>query len=109
MESYGGAVEEEVWGGVGVENRNNKELSMKKFPQKMQEHLIEFKENKQYIPPTNPRKRWEYIDLTDNLFPPVRHGFLQYAYESSIAFHDYARHVRSSQVFCFNLFSPLWV
>ena len=49
MESYGGAVEEEVWGGVGVENRNNKELSMKKFNQKMQEHLIEFMENKQYI------------------------------------------------------------
>lgn len=32
---------------------------------------------------------------------------MQYAYESSVSFHDYARHVRSSQVFGFNVVYPL--
>ena len=53
------------------------------------------------------RKRWEYLEFTDNLYPPIRHGFLQYAYKDSIAFHDYARHVRSSQIFCFNVLYPI--
>jgi hypothetical protein len=80
---------------------------MSKFPIRMQEHLIDFKENRQYLPYTNPRKRWEYVEIADNLYPPIRNGFLQYAYDDSIDFHDYARHVRSSQTFCFNLFYPL--
>jgi hypothetical protein len=77
------------------------------FPDKMEEHLVSFKENTQYIPATNPRKKWEYLEVSDNLYPPVRHGFMQYAYDSSINFHDYARHVRSSQIFGFNIFYPL--
>jgi len=77
------------------------------FSDDIQKHLIAFKENTQYLPPTNKRKAWEYLEVTDNLYPPIRHGFLQYAYEDSIAFHDYARHVRSSQVFCFNVVYPL--
>jgi len=32
---------------------------------------------------------------------------MQYAYNEAIEFHDYARHVRSSQIFCFNLLYPL--
>lgn len=78
-----------------------------RFGEEIQEHLINFKEKLQYLPPTNSRKRWEYLEVTDNLYPPVRHGFMQYAYDDSIAFHDYARHVRSSQIFCFNIFYPL--
>jgi hypothetical protein len=80
---------------------------MKTFPERIQEHLIAFKECRQYLPPTNPRKPWEYIEITDNLYPPIRNGFLQYAYDEAIDFHDYARHVRSSQAFGFNLFYPL--
>jgi hypothetical protein len=80
---------------------------MKTFPDRIQDHLIGFKERQQYLPPTNPRKPWEYIEITDNLYPPIRNGFLQYAYDESIDFHDYARHVRSSQAFGFNLFYPL--
>lgn len=77
------------------------------FSVDIQNHLVKFKEETQYLPPTNPRKKWEYLEVTDNLFPPIRHGFMQYAYRDAIAFHDYARHVRSSQIFCFNLFYPL--
>ncbi len=80
---------------------------MTDFPTQMQQHLIDFKENRQYLPPTNPRKKWEYVEIADNLYPPIRNGFLQYAYDDAIDFHDYARHVRSSQTFCFNLFYPL--
>lgn len=80
---------------------------MKTFSARMQNHLVDFKEKRQYLPPTNPRKRWEYVEIADNLYPPIRNGFLQYAYDASIDFHDYARHVRSSQTFCFNLFYPL--
>jgi len=64
------------------------------FPEEMERHLISFKENAQYIPATNPRKQWEYLEITDNLYPPIRHGFMQYAYDSAVSFHDYARHVR---------------
>lgn len=78
-----------------------------KFSAKMQKHLIDFKENIQYIPATNERKKWEYLEVTDNLYPPIRHGFMQYAYDASVSFHDYARHVRSSQVFGFNIIYPL--
>lgn len=80
---------------------------MKPFSEQMQERLISFKERQQYLPPTNPRKPWEYIEITDNLYPPIRNGFLQYAYDEAIDFHDYARHVRSSQAFGFNLLYPL--
>ena len=77
-----------------------------KFNEEIQNHLIDFKENKQYLPASN-EKKWEYLEVTDNLYPPIRHGFMQYASDEAIAFHDFARHIRSSQIFCFNLFYPL--
>jgi hypothetical protein len=41
------------------------------------------------------------------LYPPIRYAFLQYSYDNSIPFHDFANHVRSSQLFGINLFYPL--
>ncbi|MDR2916551.1 MAG: hypothetical protein LBV74_17275 [Tannerella sp.] len=45
--------------------------------------------------------------MSDNLFPPIKHGFLQYAYNSGMPLHNYVNHVRSSQIFCVNLFFHL--
>lgn len=69
----------------------------------MEDHLITFKEKKQYLP-TKSKKKWLYSDLSDNLFPPSRHGFLQYVYDNAMPLHDYINHVRSSQAYCVNIF-----
>lgn len=74
-----------------------------KFQEDLESHLIDFKSNIQYLPPTN-KKKWLYHDMSDNLFPPIKHGFLQYAYDSGMPLHDFVNHVRSSQMFCINLF-----
>lgn len=76
------------------------------FQETIEKHLIDFKKNKQYLPPTN-KKEWLYHDMTDGIFPPIKHGFLQYAYNSGMPLHDYVNHVRSSQMFCINLFFHL--
>jgi hypothetical protein len=73
------------------------------FQEKMENHLIAFKEEKQYLPSKTEKKRFLYSDLSDNFFPVVKHGLLQYIYENGISLHDYASHVRSSQAFGFNL------
>lgn len=78
----------------------------KRFQKEIEKHLIDFKINSQYLPPTT-KKRWSYHDVADNLFPPIRHGFLQYAYDSGMLLHDFVKHVRSSQVFCINTFFHL--
>jgi len=83
----------------------NKQLTP--FQKEMEAHLIEFKENKQYLSSPKLRDKIYYPEISDGLFPPIKHAFLQYAYDNSIPFHDYANHVRSSQMFCFNLFYPI--
>ena len=77
------------------------------FQKDMEKHLILFKESRQYLPPIHEKKRWEYLEVLDNLYPPARHGFMQYAYNSGLEFHDFAKHVRSSQVFGFNIIYPI--
>ena len=78
------------------------------FIEKMDEHLIMFKEEKQYIPSKSEKKRFLYSDLSDNFLPQIKYGLLQYIYENGIPLHDYVNHVRSSQAFAFNLlFFPL--
>lgn len=73
------------------------------FQEEIENHLIAFKTDHQYLPPTN-KKEWLYHDMSDGLFPPIKHGFLQYAYNSGMPLHDFVNHVRSSQMFCINLF-----
>ncbi len=73
------------------------------FQKSIEKHLIDFKSNRQYLPPTN-KKKWLYHDMSDNLFPPIKHGFLQYVYDKGMPLHDFVNHVRSSQIFCINLF-----
>jgi hypothetical protein len=80
---------------------------LNKFQASIEKQLIDFKENHQYLPPVHPKKRWEYLEVTDNLYPPIRHGFMQYAYDNGVEFHDYVKHVRSSQVFGFNIIYPV--
>jgi hypothetical protein len=77
------------------------------FQKGLEERLIEFKEKHQFLPSKNKYKLWQYFDISDNLFPPIKHSFLQFAYDESIPFHEFINHVRSSQVFGFNLFYPL--
>ena len=72
------------------------------FQKKMEEHLIKFKVERQYLP-SNSKKKWLYNDIADNLFPPIRHGFLQYIYDEAMPLHDYINHVRSSQAYCVNI------
>jgi hypothetical protein len=79
------------------------------FQISMEEHLLKFKELIQFIPGTNPNRRWEYYDISDNLFPPIKHSFLQYIYDNAIMLHDFFNHVRSSQVFAVNLIYPIWL
>jgi len=78
----------------------------KTFQGEIEKHLIDFKTDYQYLPPTT-KKRWFYHDFVDNLFPPIKHGFLQYVYDSGMPLHDYVNHVRSSQIFCINTFFHL--
>jgi hypothetical protein len=89
-----------------------KEINMSKysneFQEKVQGHLIGFKENIQYLPSKSEKKRFLYSDFSDNLYPALKHGILQYIYENGIPLHEYVNHVRSSQAFAFNLlFYPL--
>ena len=77
------------------------------FQREMDEHLIKFKEENQYLPSTNKKKSWQYANFEDNLYPPIKHGFLQYAYDNAVPLHDYINHVRSSQAFAINIFYPL--
>ena len=78
------------------------------FINKMDKHLIAFKEENQYLPSKSEKKRFLYSDLSDNFYPAVKYGLLQYIYENGILLHDYVNHVRSSQAFAFNLlFFPL--
>jgi len=77
------------------------------FQKGMEEFLVEFKEKIQYLPSINKNKMWQYSDIGDNLYHPIKHGFLQFAYDTAIPFHDYINHVRSSQAFGINIFYPL--
>lgn len=77
------------------------------FQREMDEHLIKFKEENQYLPSTNKKKSWQYANFEDNLYPPIKHGFLQYAYDNAVPLHDYINHVRSSQAYAINIFYPL--
>jgi hypothetical protein len=79
------------------------------FQNEILERLIDFKEKQQFLPGKNVKKKWQYFDISDNLYPPVKHSFLQFAYDNSIPFHDYINHVRSSQIFGINLFYPLLI
>ena len=76
------------------------------FQCKMESHLIDFKIGKQYLP-SKSKKGWLYNDIADNLFPPIRHGFLQYIYDEAMPLHDFINHVRSSQAYCINIFYPV--
>ena len=76
------------------------------FQREMEAHLLRFKIAKQYLP-SNSKKAWLYNDIADNLFPPIRHGFLQYIYDEAIPLHDFINHVRSSQAYCINTFYPV--
>ena len=83
-------------------------VSIKKFQEEIEKHLIAFKTNTQYLPPTT-KKKWLYHDIADNVFPPVKHGFFQYVYDNGMPLHDYVNHVRSSQIFCINTFFHLLI
>lgn len=78
------------------------------FQRTIEEYLIKFKEERQFLPPYSTKRKWQYGDFTDNIFPPIRHGFIQFAYESGIPFHDFINHVRSSQAFAINLVYPVF-
>ncbi len=73
------------------------------FQMLMEDKLINFKECRQYLP-SKSKKSWMYADFSENLFPPIRHGFMQYIYDYAIPLHDYINHVRSSQAYCINTF-----
>ncbi len=73
----------------------------------MELRLIKFKEEVQFLPSNNEKKKWQYFDVSDNLYPPIKHSFLQHAYDTAVPFHDYVNHVRSSQIFGINLLFPL--
>lgn len=78
------------------------------FIAKMDEHLIMFKEEKQYLSSKSEKKRFLYSEFSDNFFPQIKHGLLQYIHENGIPLHEYINHVRSSQAFAFNLlFYPI--
>ena len=78
------------------------------YQEKMERHLIEFKEERQYLRSKSEKKRYLYSDISDNLYPAAKYGLLQYIYENGIPLHDLVNHVRSSQAFAFNLlFYPL--
>jgi len=79
------------------------------FQETMENHLISFKEDTQYLPAVSPKKRFLYSDLSDNFYPPMKLAILHYIYnESDVLLHDYIHHVRSSQAFGFNLlFYPI--
>jgi hypothetical protein len=77
------------------------------FQREMENHLIKFKEEEQYLPSASKGKRCFYSELSDNLFPPIRHGFSQYIFEKGMPLHDYVNHVRSSQAYCINLLYPM--
>jgi hypothetical protein len=76
------------------------------FQKEMEEHLLMFKVERQYLP-SHSKKAWLYNDVADNLFPPIRHGFLQYIYDEAMPLHDYVNHVRSSQAYCINVLYPV--
>jgi len=78
------------------------------FQERMENHLIIFKEENQYLLSKSEKKRFLYSDLSDNFYPSLKHGLLQYIYENGIPLHDYANHVRSSQAFAFNLLRSQW-
>lgn len=78
-----------------------------KFQDEMESYLINFKEKCQYIPSLGNSRRWYYYDILDNLYPPIKYGFMQYAYDNTVKMHDFVNHVRSSQVFGFNFLFPL--
>lgn len=78
------------------------------FQKDMEAHLVAFKENEQYLPAPSQRKKCFYSELSDNLFPPIKHGFLNYMSNNGMPLHDFVNHVRSSQVYCINvLFSMI--
>jgi hypothetical protein len=77
------------------------------FQKEMEYHLIQFKEGAQYLPSATKGKRCFYSELSDNLFPPIRHGFSQYIFEKGMPLHDFVNHVRSSQAYCINILYPL--
>ena len=79
------------------------------FQKSIEEELIRFKEEQQFLPGKNARKKWQYFDISDNLFPPIKHSFLQFAYDNAVPLHDYVTHVRSSQIFGINLLYPLLI
>jgi hypothetical protein len=76
------------------------------FQKEMELHLVKFKVENQYLP-SNSKKAWLYNDVADNLFPPIRHGFLQYIYDEALPLHDFIDHVRSSQAYCINTLYPV--
>jgi len=77
------------------------------FQSRMEQSLVDFKENHQFLPSVSPKKRWHYFEFSDNIFPPIKHSLLQHIYDSAIPLHDFSNHVRSSQAFCFNILYPL--
>lgn len=77
------------------------------FQQDVEQKLIKFKEEVQFLPSNNEKKKWQYFDIGDNLYPPIKHSFLQYAYDFAVPLHDYVNHVRSSQIFGINLLFPM--
>jgi hypothetical protein len=79
-----------------------------KFQEEMENHIIKFKEENQYLISKSEKKRHLYSDISDNFFPSSKYGLLQYIYENGIPLHEYVNSVRSSQAFAFNLlFFPL--
>jgi hypothetical protein len=79
------------------------------FQKTIEAKLIIFKEEQQFLPCKNNKKKWQYFDISDNLFPPIKHSFLQFAYDNAVPLHDYVTHVRSSQIFAVNLVYPLLI
>jgi len=74
------------------------------FQGNMEEKLIAFKTKNQYLSSPTKKMEFMYADFSENLFPLIKYGVLQYIYETGMPLHDYINHVRSSQAFALNLF-----
>jgi len=72
------------------------------FQEKMEEQLIKFKIEKQYLP-SSKKNDWVYENIIDNIYPPQKYEILQYFSENNIQLHKHIKHVRSSQMFAFNI------
>lgn len=79
---------------------------MNRFQQQMQKRLIAYKECVQHIPREAGQQPYLYPKWNQGLFPPTAKSFISHLEKAAFKLHSWAHHVRSSQIFAFNLFWP---